>query len=74
MNVPLKALGGRSLSEVDCRTIGPARFAILAPVSAVASRLQLRLADGKSLLGVNSVRSAAMDFQIVSGSAIHLFS
>jgi len=49
------------------------RICILAPVSAVASRLQLCLADEKSLLGINSVRSAATDFQIVSGSAIHLF-
>ena len=32
------------------------RICILAPVSAVASRLQLCLADEKSLLGINSVR------------------
>ena len=35
-----------------------------------ASRLQLRLADGESLLGVNSVRSAAMDYPTIYGSAI----
>ena len=35
-----------------------------------ASRLQLRLADGESLLGVNSVRSAATDYPTIYGSAI----
>ena len=41
-------------------------------IALCTSRLQLRLADGKSLLGVNSARSAVTDYPTISSSAIHL--
>ena len=60
---------GRSAASADKLAAAPLHVSCCH----IASRLQLRLADKKSLLGVNSVRSTATGLPTISCSAILLF-